>query len=66
MTGQSNLAELQILLQKKFLIRRTKEQVLTNLESKTRSAVLLMLIIFYFEISYFCMSDVYVFRWVEI
>lgn len=66
MTGQSNLAELQILLQKKFLIRRTKEQVLTNLESKTRSAVLLILIIFYFEISYFCMSDVYVFRWVEI
>ncbi|XP_013148259.1 PREDICTED: SWI/SNF-related matrix-associated actin-dependent regulator of chromatin subfamily A-like protein 1 isoform X2 [Papilio polytes] len=41
MTGQSNLAELQILLQKKFLIRRTKEQVLTNLESKTRETVLL-------------------------
>ncbi|KPI99813.1 SWI/SNF-related matrix-associated actin-dependent regulator of chromatin subfamily A-like protein 1 [Papilio xuthus] len=41
MSGQSNLAELQILLQKKFLIRRTKEQVLTTLESKTRETVLL-------------------------
>lgn len=41
MTGQSNLAELQIVLQKKFLIRRTKEQVLTMLEGKTRETVLL-------------------------
>jgi hypothetical protein len=36
MSGQSNLAELQVLLQRKFLIRRTKEQVLTTLEGKTR------------------------------
>lgn len=41
MTGQSNLTELQILLQKRFLIRRTKEQVLTKLEEKTRESVLL-------------------------
>ncbi|KAG6450653.1 hypothetical protein O3G_MSEX006680 [Manduca sexta] len=41
MSGQSNLPELQVLLQKKFLIRRTKEQVLTDLEAKTREAVLL-------------------------
>ncbi|CAG4956251.1 unnamed protein product [Parnassius apollo] len=41
MTGQSNLTELQIILQKRFLIRRTKEQVLTKLESKTRETVLL-------------------------
>ncbi|KAL0821998.1 hypothetical protein ABMA28_005384 [Loxostege sticticalis] len=41
MTGQSNLVELQIILQKKFLIRRTKEQVLTKLEGKTRETVLL-------------------------
>ncbi|KAJ8712522.1 hypothetical protein PYW07_005364 [Mythimna separata] len=41
MTGQSNLPELQILLQKRFLIRRTKEQVLTKLEEKTRETVLL-------------------------
>ncbi|KOB69516.1 Uncharacterized protein OBRU01_16729, partial [Operophtera brumata] len=41
MTGQSNLTELQLLLQKRFLIRRTKEQVLTNLEGKTRETVLL-------------------------
>ncbi|XP_026321507.1 SWI/SNF-related matrix-associated actin-dependent regulator of chromatin subfamily A-like protein 1 isoform X2 [Hyposmocoma kahamanoa] len=41
MTGQSNLAELQVLLQKKFLIRRTKEQVLTKLEGKIREAVIL-------------------------
>lgn len=40
MSGQSNLAELQVLLQK-FLIRRTKEQVLTNLEEKIRESVLL-------------------------
>ncbi|KAM3957943.1 SWI/SNF-related matrix-associated actin-dependent regulator of chromatin subfamily A-like protein 1 [Aphomia sociella] len=41
MSGQSNSAELQIILQKKFLIRRTKEQVLTTLEEKTRETVLL-------------------------
>ncbi|XP_068617789.1 SWI/SNF-related matrix-associated actin-dependent regulator of chromatin subfamily A-like protein 1 [Battus philenor] len=41
MTGQSNLTELQIILQKKFLIRRTKEQVLVKLEGKTRESVLL-------------------------
>ncbi|CAB3234365.1 unnamed protein product [Arctia plantaginis] len=41
MTGQSNLAELQVLLQKRFLIRRTKEQVLTKLEEKTRETVIL-------------------------
>ncbi|KAI8434797.1 hypothetical protein MSG28_003308 [Choristoneura fumiferana] len=41
MTGQSNLTELQIILQKRFLIRRTKEQVLTCLEGKTRESVLL-------------------------
>ncbi|XP_063829169.1 SWI/SNF-related matrix-associated actin-dependent regulator of chromatin subfamily A-like protein 1 [Ostrinia nubilalis] len=41
MSGQSNLTELQILLQKRFLIRRTKEQVLTTLEGKTRETVLL-------------------------
>ncbi|KAF9419464.1 hypothetical protein HW555_003964 [Spodoptera exigua] len=41
MTGQSNLTELQIILQKRFLIRRTKEQVLTKLEEKTRETVLL-------------------------
>ncbi|XP_022822722.1 SWI/SNF-related matrix-associated actin-dependent regulator of chromatin subfamily A-like protein 1 [Spodoptera litura] len=41
MTGQSNLTELQIILQKRFLIRRTKEQVLTKLEGKTRETVLL-------------------------
>ncbi|XP_047032444.1 SWI/SNF-related matrix-associated actin-dependent regulator of chromatin subfamily A-like protein 1 [Helicoverpa zea] len=41
MTGQSNLPELQIILQKRFLIRRTKEQVLTSLEEKTRETVLL-------------------------
>ncbi|XP_023944992.2 SWI/SNF-related matrix-associated actin-dependent regulator of chromatin subfamily A-like protein 1 [Bicyclus anynana] len=41
MTGQSNLAELQVILQKRFLIRRTKEQVLTTLEEKTRESVLL-------------------------
>ncbi|KAJ8715243.1 hypothetical protein PYW08_005224 [Mythimna loreyi] len=41
MTGQSNLPELQIILQKRFLIRRTKEQVLTKLEEKTRETVLL-------------------------
>ncbi|XP_026732874.1 SWI/SNF-related matrix-associated actin-dependent regulator of chromatin subfamily A-like protein 1 [Trichoplusia ni] len=41
MTGQSNLAELQIILQKRFLIRRTKEQVLTKLEEKTRETVML-------------------------
>ncbi|XP_075980389.1 SWI/SNF-related matrix-associated actin-dependent regulator of chromatin subfamily A-like protein 1 [Anticarsia gemmatalis] len=41
MTGQSNLTELQIILQKRFLIRRTKEQVLTKLEEKTRESVLL-------------------------
>ncbi|XP_049876323.1 SWI/SNF-related matrix-associated actin-dependent regulator of chromatin subfamily A-like protein 1 [Pectinophora gossypiella] len=41
MSGQSNLAELQILLQRKFLIRRTKEQVLTTLEEKTRESVIL-------------------------
>ncbi|KAH9640292.1 hypothetical protein HF086_001644 [Spodoptera exigua] len=37
----SNLTELQIILQKRFLIRRTKEQVLTKLEEKTRETVLL-------------------------
>ncbi|XP_063386918.1 SWI/SNF-related matrix-associated actin-dependent regulator of chromatin subfamily A-like protein 1 [Cydia fagiglandana] len=41
MTGQSNLAELQVILQKRFLIRRTKEEVLTELEQKTRESVLL-------------------------
>ncbi|CAH2093175.1 unnamed protein product [Euphydryas editha] len=41
MTGQSNLPELQIILQKRFLIRRTKDQVLTKLEEKTRETVLL-------------------------
>ncbi|XP_046969664.1 SWI/SNF-related matrix-associated actin-dependent regulator of chromatin subfamily A-like protein 1 [Vanessa cardui] len=41
MTGQSNLTELQIILQKRFLIRRTKEKVLTELEKKTRESVLL-------------------------
>ncbi|GBP22445.1 hypothetical protein EVAR_78621_1 [Eumeta japonica] len=41
MTGCSNLAELQIILQKKFLIRRTKEEVLTDLENKTRESVFL-------------------------
>ncbi|CAH2044140.1 unnamed protein product, partial [Iphiclides podalirius] len=41
MTGQSNLTELQIILRKKFLIRRTKEQVLTSLGAKTRESVLL-------------------------
>ncbi|XP_059048695.1 SWI/SNF-related matrix-associated actin-dependent regulator of chromatin subfamily A-like protein 1 [Achroia grisella] len=41
MTGQSNSTELQIILQKKFLIRRTKEQVLTTLEEKTRESILL-------------------------
>ncbi|CAK1555561.1 unnamed protein product [Leptosia nina] len=41
MSGQSNLAELQIILQKRFLIRRTKEQVLTKLEEKTRESILL-------------------------
>ncbi|XP_047535168.1 SWI/SNF-related matrix-associated actin-dependent regulator of chromatin subfamily A-like protein 1 [Vanessa atalanta] len=41
MTGQSNLTELQIMLQKRFLIRRTKEKVLTDLEKKTRESVLL-------------------------
>ncbi|XP_069361268.1 SWI/SNF-related matrix-associated actin-dependent regulator of chromatin subfamily A-like protein 1 [Maniola hyperantus] len=41
MSGQSNLTELQIILQKRFLIRRTKEQVLTTLEEKTRESVLL-------------------------
>ncbi|KAI5637782.1 hepA-related protein (HARP) domain-containing protein [Phthorimaea operculella] len=41
MSGQSNLTELQIILQKKFLIRRTKEQVLTKLEGKTRESVIL-------------------------
>ncbi|CAH0755971.1 unnamed protein product [Diatraea saccharalis] len=41
MSGQSNLAELQVILQKRFLIRRTKEQVLTQLEEKTRETVLL-------------------------
>ncbi|XP_072945205.1 SWI/SNF-related matrix-associated actin-dependent regulator of chromatin subfamily A-like protein 1 [Epargyreus clarus] len=41
MSGQSNLAELQIILQKRFLIRRTKDQVLTMLEEKTRESVLL-------------------------
>ncbi|XP_060804860.1 SWI/SNF-related matrix-associated actin-dependent regulator of chromatin subfamily A-like protein 1 [Amyelois transitella] len=39
MSGQSHLPELQIILQRRFLIRRTKEQVLTNLEQKTREAV---------------------------
>ncbi|CAH2246264.1 jg3712 [Pararge aegeria aegeria] len=41
MTGQSNLTELQIILQKRFLIRRTKEQVLPTLEEKTRESVIL-------------------------
>ncbi|XP_050677167.1 SWI/SNF-related matrix-associated actin-dependent regulator of chromatin subfamily A-like protein 1 isoform X2 [Leptidea sinapis] len=41
MSGQSNLAELQVILQKRFLIRRTKEQVLTKLEEKTRESVIL-------------------------
>ncbi|KAJ0174478.1 hypothetical protein K1T71_009586 [Dendrolimus kikuchii] len=41
MSGQSNLTELQVVLQKRFLIRRTKEQVLTKLEGKTRETVLL-------------------------
>lgn len=41
MSGQSNLAELQVILQKRFLIRRTKDQVLTKLEEKTRETVLL-------------------------
>ncbi|CAF4878713.1 unnamed protein product [Pieris macdunnoughi] len=41
MSGQSNLAELQVILQKRFLIRRTKEQVLTSLEEKTRESILL-------------------------
>ncbi|XP_038222560.1 SWI/SNF-related matrix-associated actin-dependent regulator of chromatin subfamily A-like protein 1 [Zerene cesonia] len=41
MSGQSNLSELQIILQKRFLIRRTKEQVLTKLEEKTRETVIL-------------------------
>ncbi|XP_061718834.1 SWI/SNF-related matrix-associated actin-dependent regulator of chromatin subfamily A-like protein 1 isoform X2 [Cydia pomonella] len=41
MTGQSNLAELQVILQKRFLIRRTKEEVLTELEQKTRESVIL-------------------------
>ncbi|CAH4029910.1 unnamed protein product [Pieris brassicae] len=41
MSGQSNLAELQVILQKRFLIRRTKEQVLTTLEEKTRESILL-------------------------
>ncbi|KAL4714896.1 hypothetical protein ACJJTC_012568 [Scirpophaga incertulas] len=41
MSGQSNLAELQVILQKRFLIRRTKEQVLTKLEAKTRETVIL-------------------------
>ncbi|XP_052755113.1 SWI/SNF-related matrix-associated actin-dependent regulator of chromatin subfamily A-like protein 1 [Galleria mellonella] len=41
MSGQSNSIELQIILQKKFLIRRTKDQVLTKLEEKTRETVLL-------------------------
>ncbi|RVE48038.1 hypothetical protein evm_007350 [Chilo suppressalis] len=41
MSGQSHLAELQVILQKRFLIRRTKDEVLTKLESKTRETVLL-------------------------
>ncbi|XP_041982252.1 SWI/SNF-related matrix-associated actin-dependent regulator of chromatin subfamily A-like protein 1 [Aricia agestis] len=40
MSGQSNLTELQIILNRRFLIRRTKEQVL-ELEEKTRESVLL-------------------------
>ncbi|XP_032518835.2 SWI/SNF-related matrix-associated actin-dependent regulator of chromatin subfamily A-like protein 1 [Danaus plexippus] len=40
MTGKSNLAELLVILQRRFLIRRTKEQVL-NLEEKTRETVIL-------------------------
>lgn len=34
--GQSNLPELNVVLKQKFMIRRTKQQVLTELANKTR------------------------------
>lgn len=40
MTGKSNLSELQVILHKKFLIRRTKEEVLA-LQKKIREPVML-------------------------
>ncbi|KFB39093.1 AGAP008426-PA-like protein [Anopheles sinensis] len=39
--GQSNLAELNLLLARKFMIRRTKEDVLSELTEKNREAVVL-------------------------
>ncbi|XP_044742704.1 SWI/SNF-related matrix-associated actin-dependent regulator of chromatin subfamily A-like protein 1 [Chrysoperla carnea] len=40
-SGQSNLQELEIILNIKFMIRRTKEQVLPHLPNKTRELIML-------------------------
>uniref|UniRef100_A0A182K0M5 SWI/SNF-related matrix-associated actin-dependent regulator of chromatin subfamily A-like protein 1 n=1 Tax=Anopheles christyi TaxID=43041 RepID=A0A182K0M5_9DIPT len=40
-TGQSNLAELNLLLARKFMIRRTKEEVMSELTEKSRETVVL-------------------------
>ncbi|EAA12838.4 SWI/SNF-related matrix-associated actin-dependent regulator of chromatin subfamily A-like protein 1 [Anopheles arabiensis] len=40
-TGQSNLAELNLLLARKFMIRRTKDEVMSELTEKNRETVVL-------------------------
>lgn len=40
-SGKSNLTELEVILNKKFMIRRTKEIVLANLPNKTQEVVTL-------------------------
>uniref|UniRef100_A0A182NET2 SWI/SNF-related matrix-associated actin-dependent regulator of chromatin subfamily A-like protein 1 n=1 Tax=Anopheles dirus TaxID=7168 RepID=A0A182NET2_9DIPT len=40
-TGQSNLVELNLLLGRKFMIRRTKEEVMSELKEKNRETIML-------------------------
>lgn len=40
-TGQSNLTELNLLLSRKFMIRRTKAEVLTEMSEKNRETIIL-------------------------